>query len=418
MIGRRLIVSRRRAAAIGSALGLVLATGGPVAAQVSYRGFVEAGAIGYPRSAPNDPTRSVADLLVRFEPSIVIRRGVSVAASFDARADSHDEVARNWDVAYWDRTILRPALAVRRLALTLARGPFTLEVGKQFVRWGQVDIISPTDRFTPRDYVLPVSNEVLGTTAARLTLASASNSLELVVAPRLTPSRMPLLNHRWIGLQAEGLSLADGGAVYPGGPQYGGRFSHVGSKVEYSLSYFRGDNHLPRLAVTPTGLTAATITRFYPAIRAYGADLVVPFGAFALKAEAAWLEARERDTDDYGLYVVQVERQQGEWLLLGGWVGEVVGTDRGALTYAPDRGLARSLVGRASYTIGPTRSLAIESVAHWSGDGVYAKADYAHLIGGHWRMTLRLIVMRGEPQHYIGQYRLNSFAGAVARFSY
>jgi predicted ABC-type transport system involved in lysophospholipase L1 biosynthesis ATPase subunit len=110
--------------------------------------------------------------------------------------------------------------------------------------------------------------------------------------------------------------------------------------------------------------------------------------------------------------------QAGELVAIIGPSGSGAGTDRDVLSYAPDRGLARSLVGRASYTIGPTRSLAIESVANWRGDGVYAKADYAHLIGEHWRMTLRLIVIRGEPQHYIGQYRLNSFAGAVARFSY
>jgi hypothetical protein len=418
MIGRATAMTRRRGGAMSLALVLLHAMGGPAAAQVSYRGFVEVGAIWYPQSAPNDPTRGVADVLGRFEPSITMRRGVTVAASFDARADTHDEVARDWDVAYWDRTIRRPALAVRRLALTLARGPVTLELGKQFVRWGQVDIISPTDRFTPRDYLLPVANDVLGTTAARLTLASGNNSLELVVAPRLTPSRIPLLDHRWIGLQAEGIALADGGAAYPAGAQYGGRFNHVGSKAEYSLSYFYGYNHLPLLAVTPTGPAAATVTRAYPAIRAYGADLVVPLAAFAFKAEAAWLEARADDTDDYGLYVLQAERQQGEWLLLGGYVGEVVGTDRQVLTFAPDRGLAGSFVGRAFYTIGTNRSLAFESVARWNGDGVYAKADYAQVVGGHWRVTLRLMVIRGEPDDFIGQYRRNSFAGTLARFSY
>ena len=410
-------MTRRCSTALLLAMLLLHSTAGAAAAQVSYRGFVEVSAIGYPQSAPNDLTPGVADVLARFEPSIAIGRGVSIAASFDARADTHEEVARDWDVTYWDRTILRPALAVRRLALTLARGPVTLEFGRQFVRWGQVDIISPTDRFTPRDYMLPVANDVLGTTAARMTLASGGRSLELVAAPRLTPSRMPLLHHRWIGLQAEGIALADGGAAYPGGGQYGGRFNHIGSKAEYSLSYFQGYNHLPVLAVTPTGPAAATISRHYPAIRAYGADLVVPFGAFAFKAEAAWLEARAGDTDDYGLYVLQVERQQGEWFLLGGYVGEVVGTDRQALTFAPDRGLAGSLVGRASYTIDINRSFAIESVARRNG-GVYAKADYSHVVGGHWRVTLRLLVIHGQADHYIGQYRRNSFAGTLARFSY
>jgi len=401
-------------AVVGAGLGAPAAAH----AQLAYRGFVEAGVIGYPQTAPNDSTQGVADVLARFEPSINIRPGVSVAASFDARMDTHDEVARSWGVDYWDRTVQRPALAVRRLALTLTRGPVTLELGKQFVRWGQVDIISPTDRFTPRDYLLPVTTEALGTTAARLTVAGNGHALELVAAPRLVPSRMPLLSHRWIGLQAEGIAVTDGGAVYPGGPQYGLRYNRVASKAEYSVSFFQGYNHLPLLSVSPTGPAAATVTRHYPAVRAYGADVVVPLPAFALKAEADWIESRDHDTDDYGLYVVQVERQQGEWLLIGGYVGEFVTADRGVLTYAPDRGLARSVVARASYTIDTNRSLTFESVTRRNGDGWYAKGDYTHAVGGHWRVTLRLTVIQGALHDYLGQYRRNSFASTQARFSY
>ena len=401
------------------AVAIVRGSGGAaVQAQVAYRGFFEVEAIGYPQTAPGDGTRGVASALARFEPSIDLGGGVSVAASFDARADTYEEVARDWSVAYWDRAAVRPALAIGRLALTLARGPVTFEIGKQFVRWGQVDIISPTDRFTARDYLLPVTSEALATTAARLTLAGRGRTLELVVAPRMTPSRMPLLSHRWIGAQAAGFSLSDAGAVHGRDPQYGVRFNHLGSRAEYSVSFFQGYNHLPLLSVAPTGPAAAAVTRRYPAIRAYGADLVVPLPVFAIKAEAAWIQSRAGDADDYGLYVVQAERQQGEWLLIGGYVGEVVTSRRGALTFAPDRGLARSLVGRASLTIDARRSLAIESVARRDGDGFYAKLDYTHAVGGHWRVTLRLAAIRGAPDDYLGQYRRNGFIGAQGRFSY
>jgi hypothetical protein len=160
------------------------------------------------------------------------------------------------------------------------------------------------------------------------------------------------------------------------------------------------------------------VTRRYPAIRAIAADLVVPVRVLALKAEAAWLASRHRDADDYGLYVVQAERQQGEWLWIAGYVGEFATTDRGALSYAPDRGLARSVVGRASLTIDSNRSLAIESVVRQDGDGWYAKADYSQTFGGHWRATWRVTLIQGAVHDYLGQYRRNSFAGTQARFSY
>jgi hypothetical protein len=294
----------------------------------------------------------------------------------------------------------------------------TLELGKQFVRWGQVDIISPTDRFTARDYLLPLSSETLATTAARFTLTGRGHTVELVATPRLVPSRMPILSHRWIGIRAAGFDLADGGAVYPGAGQYGVRYNRITSRVEYSVSAFQGYNPLPRLEVTPAGPATLSVTRHYPAVRAYGVDAVVPLRGVALKAEAGWIESRHRETDDYGLYVVQAERQQHDWLLIGGYVGEFVTADRGAITYAPDRGLARSIVARAAYTIDTNSSLALESVTRQDGAGWYARAEYSRAAGSHWRMTFRATVIRGALSDYLGQYRRNSYGATQVRFSY
>ena len=54
-----------------------------------------------------------------------------------------------------------------------------------------------------------------------------------------------------------------------------------------------------------------------------------------------------------GRSVVEVERQTGEWLLVVGYAGEVVTTSRTSFAFAPDRGVARSIIGRASYTVDP-----------------------------------------------------------------
>ena len=97
-------------------------------------------------------------------------------------------------------------------------------------------------------------------------------------------------------------------------------------------------------------------------------------------------------TDEYVLFVVQVERQTGEWVLAGGYAGEAV-TRSAARTadagrpegFAPDRGVARSLVGRASYTIDPNRSVAFEAAVRQSGDGAYGKVEYSQARGEHWR---------------------------------
>jgi hypothetical protein len=294
-------------------------------------------------------------------------------------------------------------------------------VGKQFVRWGQSDIISPTDHFTARDYLVTASSEVLATTAARFTYAAPRDALEFVYAPRMTPSRMPLLDQRWVGLQASvpGVPLVDGDIRYPGGPQYGARWRHLGSRLEYSASFFKGFNHLALLDVTvPATRDRALIGRRHAAIRAWGADAVAPLPGVTLKAETSWQQATSNDADDYGLWVIQAERQQADWLLIGGYVGEWVSEERGALSFAPDRGLARSVIGRVSRTLEGNRGFFVEAVARQDFDGLYAKAEYSHGIASNWRVTLQAQILRGRVDDFLGQYRLNSWAGARTRFNF
>ena len=123
-------------------------------------------------------------------------------------------------------------------------------------------------------------------------------------------------------------------------------------------------------------------------------------------------------TDEYALYVLQIERQTGEWMMVGGDAGEVVTARRAALTFAPDRGMTRSLVGRASYTIDANRSLAFETAVRQNGDGVYAKVEYSQARGQHWRATVTGVAIAGHERRFLGQYRRNSHVAAALRYSF
>ena len=387
------------------------------AQQLNVRGFVDAGVVFYPQRTPHDDVRVVADAIARVEPSIQMWRGLSIAGSVEARTDTYQQGGAG--VRYWDRTLRRPALAVRALAATYVKGPLSLEVGKQFVRWGQSDIISPTDYFTARDYLLTAESEALAITAMRVTIGGANDSIEMVYAPRMTPSRTPLIDQRWIGNQAPtGLALENGETRYAGAPLIGLRYRRTG-RIEYSLSVYRGPHHLPRLhpQFKPTE-AAVSVGRTYPHVRGFGGDLVMTLPGVTLKAESAWLQARTHDADDYGLWVVQGERQQREWLLLAGYVGEWVSERRGLLRFAADRGLARAVIGRISREFDDRRSLVLEGVLRQNADGVYVKSEYSQPLNDHWRITLRVLVLGGEDADFLGQYRRNSLAGARARYSF
>ena len=399
----------------------VLVSGRAEAQAVSQRGFVEGLVALFPQDAPNDSTRAVADFLGREELSVKPLSWLQLALGADLRANTHDRGEDEWRVDVSDRTIRRPRLSLRRATASIAYGRFSLDIGKQFIRWGKTDILNPTDRFAPRDFLSVVDPEFLPVTGLRGSArATDQDTFEVVWLPRLTPSRIPLLDQRWAAAPVDQpqLPLIDAGSALPDGSQAGVRWSHVGGRAEYSLSFFNGFNHLPNIDafVNPAG--AINAVRIYPAIRSYGADLAMPARWVTVKGEVAYFTSSGAVTDEYVLYVIQIERQAGEWVLVGGYAGEAVTDRRGALTFAPDRGLTKSAVGRAAYTIDSNRSLAFEAAVRQNLNGAYGKVEYSQAYGQHWRTTAAGIVIGGEPDDFLGQYRRNSYLSLALRYSF
>jgi hypothetical protein len=250
------------------------------------------------------------------------------------------------------------------------------------------------------------------------------DTLEAVWVPRFTPSRLPLLEQRWTAVPAVavGVPLVDADASLPGGSQAGIRWGHIGAGFEYSLSFYDGFNHLPNMQVGQVGqvepVDAIAIARTYPAIRTYGADVALPTKWFTLKSEAAYFTSSSPLTDEYVLYVIQLERQTGEWVIVAGYAGEAVTVRRSAFEFAPDRGMTRSVVARASYTIDATRSVAFETAIRQNGNGLYAKADYSNARGQHWRATVTGVAIAGHTDDFLGQYHRNSHVRAAVRYSF
>jgi len=384
------------------------------------RGFIENSTLFYPQTAPNDSGHVVNATLLRWEVSYKVAPWLTVHGAFDAETDSHRQVERAFRLDVDDRSIVRPAFSLRRYSATVHKGKFTAELGRQFIRWGKADILNPTDRFAPKDYLSNViAPDFLGVVAARVTVESGSNSYEAVWQPQFTPSRTPLLNQRWIVIpeQAAGIAIEDGGARYPGRSQFGARWNHIGSGYEYSFSYFDGFNNLPLFDARLDALNAAVaVQRFYPRLRLYGADAAVPLRWFTVKGEAAYFTSSTPNTDQYALYVIQVERQVKEWSFVGGYAGEVLTRAGSPLQFAPDRGFAKSFVGRAGWTIDPNRSLAVETAVR--ADGSFTRCEYSQTYGQHWRATAGIAWIRGDMADFLGQYRRNSYASLAIRYSF
>jgi hypothetical protein len=410
----------------------------PASAQtVTQRGFIEATAIAYFQSTPVDDRQLIGEALFRQEASWRPVGWLSLAGAFDARAATDDRVDPSWRFDCADRGLKRPAACVRRLSASLRRGGLGFEAGLQFVRWGKADILNPTDRFAPRDLLDVIDNDFLAVSAARLTYERGSNTIDLVWSPRFTPSRLPLSDGRWAVSTPEppmppgpdasapvnpGLPVVDLGAIYPSRPQAGVRWNHVASGFEYSLSVYDGFDHLPRVQIDANqALGRIEVTRIYPVMRMVGGDVVWPLRWFTVKAEGGYFWTTDDRTDDYGSYVVQLERQTGEWLLVGGYAGEFV-TERRSVAQPAlgsfERGLTKSFLGRGFYTIDVNRSLTFEGGVRQDGRGYYGKAAYSQLLGRHWRATARFDLLGGSPGDFLGQYRRNSSLRITVRYSY
>jgi hypothetical protein len=393
---------------------LVLVLCGLAAAQdFTERGFLDSTAWFYPQTAPGDSGQAVGQELFQYEAFLKVSDSLRLSGGIDAEIDTHQETERTLHLSWWDRLERRPAFEVRRLSAAYTKGEFTVAVGKQFIRWGTTDILSPTDRFAPRDYINVIDAEVLAVTAARVTYQTQSDSLDLVYCPVLTPIRTPLLNQRWAGLPPD-LNVQELAPNFPGGPQFGLRWNHTGGSVDYALSFYNGYDNQPLYQVA-----LPEVQRFYPKMRMYGADTAIPLTAVTLKGEAGYFTSTNPRSDEYLIYVLQLERQAGEWQLVAGYTGQVV-TQHGVpeFSFSPDRGFTRAFLAHASYTIDTNRSVSFESAVRQNGQGVWLKSEYTQAFGEHWRATAGFLWIYGGDTDFLGRYHRNSNGILGVRYSF
>ncbi len=392
----------------------------------SQQGYMEMRLFGFPQAAPNDSSVAVGQADFHYDMSYKIASWLKVSGGFDAQADTHNETERSLRLDWWNRGLLRPAFEMQTANLTIHPRHLTVVLGKQFIHWGKADILNPTDRFAPRDYLDVTERQLLGVLAARATVEAGGTSLDMIWEPVFTPSRIPLLNQRWAALPSDLPGNPENAATdYPGGGEYGARLNYTGSHIEASASFFDGFNTFPLIDATlvPPSLF---VQRLYPRIRMYGADAAIPLPWFTIKTEAAYFEPEPGGTlpaglrpDSYYLWVAQLERQVKDWTFIAGYSGQTVTNYGGALDFDPDRGLSRAILARVAYAIDARRNIVFETATRQNGAGTWTRVEYSQLMGTHWKTTLEGAYINGlSHTDFLGQYYLNSYAALKIRYGF
>lgn len=386
----------------------------------NQRGFLESDLTLYPETAPDDSSHAIDDSLLRYEASYKALPWLRLAGAFDARFDTHEETDRAAHLDWQDRSLQRPALSLREFNATITKGKLTAEFGKQFIRWGKADILNPTDRFAPKDFLTVTDPDFLAVLAARVTYDTGSNSFDFVWQPRFTPSRTPLLNERWTVLPqaVDGVPLVDLGSAFPGRSSFGARWNHIGTGYEFSASFYDGFNSLPDFQGTGPLGNAIDFVRTYPALRLYGVDAAVPLRWFTVKTEAAYYTSPDRQQDEYVIYVLQFERQIKELSIVAGYAGDAITARTPTLQFSPELGFARAMLAHAQYAIDSNRNVSMDAAVRQSGQGSWLRAEYSQAFGQHWRATTGYSWIRGDDSDFLGQYHRNSFALLALRYSF
>lgn len=390
-------------------------------ARFSGQGLLQVRGFGFMRASPFDAGRLVAEGLLRYDAGVRVSPWLRVEGSVEARTDTHRVDAREWQWDWSGQAVRRPAMAVRRLSATWRRRRLTVEVGKQWIHWGQSDFANPTARFAPRDYSYGTDAELLAVPAARVSWGGLAGNVELVYAPRLSPSRLPPLASRWLPLPDDfSYEIRDRGSHVPGGPQFGARLSGMRRSWEGSVSYFDGYYQVPVVQGTAvlTMPISVGLDRYFPRIRSYGADFAVPLGGFLVKGEAAYVGSRSPLLDSYAQYVIQAERTVKQWLLAGGYVGEAVVEERRTPRYDPERALSRALVARARHEMDARRAVVFDVAARRDGAALLARAEYTQTVAARWQAVWGVTWIRGDREDRLGQYWRGSHAMVTIRYGF
>ena len=197
---------------------------------------------------------------------------------------------REWRVDVRDRGLQRPAFSLRDARATASKWHARpLDLGKQFIRWGKADILNPTDRFAPRDFLEVTDDEFLAVIGARGQYERGAHSIDVVWVPTFTPSRTPLIGGRWAPLPPQTFGptgfldldpcFRTARSTVPGG-MCSGQVSSSRSRTSTASTTCRSSRRIP-LSSRPL----VALQRTYAPLRMGGADAAVPLRWFTVKGE-------------------------------------------------------------------------------------------------------------------------------------
>ena len=231
------------------------------------------------------------------------RFGENVKASVKLRAQVDDAgLVDDVVIEIPDNRRDRSILDIAECEIAVRAGSARLYVGRRLYAWGSADSYNPTDRLNSHDWLDPVDghrrDEKLASWSAAVTATLRDVQLEAVWVPFFSPSRLPALDSRWVGLDRKSFErefpdIADGyddilELSHAPAPSSNLKHSQVAVRakttirgVDAAVSYYDGYYEFPELDIS-------TLRTFFPRIHVPGLALSTTLGSFELHSETAF----------------------------------------------------------------------------------------------------------------------------------
>jgi len=338
----------------------------------------------------------------------------------------------------WEKSNERYTLNLEEAYVTFASDNCDLRIGKQVYSWGYGDAYNPTDNINPQDIVDVGNVEKIGVTSASCTYSAELFTLEAVVVPVFTPSRLPPMDSRWAGDLSETtaafapLTPRFGYAVRPhrtvANVQFAGQLSTsvLLQGWDLALSYYEGFQPVGvfRGAVAPPDVI---LERVFPKIRETGVGFSTTVGQFEIHGEGAYHDTRDNDKDDdYYEYIAGVNYTMDgppfEFMETVTFVAEYIHEDkrrrkppRNEYTGTGDylRPFPDTVVGKVIVKFSEETKLEVSAVRNLGDDDSFIQPRLTHKFTDNTKVEAGVDIISGKSDTFFGRWSNNDRAYVI-----
>ena len=324
---------------------------------------------------------------------------------------------------------------------------FQLTAGKQIYSWGVSDTYKPVENLNPYDVVDLPSARKMGVYSLGAAGIWESFSLETVLVPWFTPTRLPREDNRWLGnTQSQSNALQSllgfdptidfAGRDLPSNSvenvQGGARLasSSLIPGWDLGLTYVQGRDPIGVVRAGVSTAPVVAVTQVFQRFREFGATVSTTFGSVEVHAEAAYRDTTDNAFDDdfieyvagfnYTYYDVPgVE----ELRLVAEYAGEGIVSEKDTgNAFVPTgqyiRPFKNSFLGSLEFKFSEETQFIVASALNFNEQDFFLQPKISHQFDNGIELDIGLDFMEGNQNSFFGHWDRNNRLFVVTRYAF